>query len=71
MAAAAVAVAVAAVCARSAPDQELLPIPQPGSSAAGFGRQGRPLLLCCTFLKGQAPAWQERTRIGSYQGCPG
>lgn len=63
--------AAAAVRARPGPAQELLPIPQPRSSATGFGRQGRPLLLCCTFLKGHAPAWRERTPTGSYRGCPG
>lgn len=66
-----VGVAAAAVRARPGPAQELLPIPQPRSSATGFGRQGRPLLLCCTFLKGHAPAWRERTPTGSYRGCPG
>lgn len=53
---AAAAAAAAATCALSEPDQELLPIPQRRSSAAGCGRQGRPLLLCCAFLKGPAPA---------------
>lgn len=31
----------------------------------GSGRQGRPLLPCCTFLKGQAPAWQARLNLQS------
>ena len=31
----------------------------------GSGRQGRPLLPCCTFLKGQAPAWRARLNLQS------